>query len=669
MELTELLVRPYSTIAVSRLLRPPLPAIGPLVKQVKKKRFMGIFSWRQGSLATKLTLAMTSVVIVAVGSVTWLSLRRQQLSFRQELQQQAAIWVEALDLATSDVLNPLDSQAIAKIADRLGEDGLLVSGRIYRQDGRAIADIYENQLLLSDPQVDPFGEKLIDSDQVVYEWYADRLIAGKAVLADGQPIGAVSIGLSTEPLQLKMVTVRNQGLLVAAIAASVGAAIAVLLGRSIIGPLQEITAATEEFAEGDLTRHITVNSRDELGVLANSFNRMAEELRDLIESMAQRAEALHQSEAKNIALLNAIPDLMFEFSHDGTFVDFKGGRGDTILRPAGELLRKTVSDVLPAQLAKLYLKYVERTLQTREIQVFEYEWFINNKRRHFEARFVVSGENEVLAIVRDVTEGKLAQFELEQAKEAAEAANHAKSVFLANMSHELRTPLNAILGYSDLLREEVEDLGYEDLLPDLQKIRQAGLHLLSIISDVLDISKLEAGQMTLYLENFDIATLIAEVRTTVEPLVQKKNNTLSIHLARDLDSMYADRTKVKQILLNLLSNAANFTEKGSIVVNVRQDSQPETPEADPSMTLLFFSVSDTGIGMTLEQQEHIFEAFTQADNSTTRKYGGTGLGLAISQRFCELMGGEIIVESEANVGSTFTMRLPKMVVAEGGNGE
>ncbi|RKZ52981.1 MAG: hybrid sensor histidine kinase/response regulator [Candidatus Parabeggiatoa sp. nov. 2] len=246
---------------------------------------------------------------------------------------------------------------------------------------------------------------------------------------------------------------------------------------------------------------------------------------------------------------------------------------------------------------------------------------------------------------QEILERQQIEDALKYAKEAAETANTAKSKFMANMSHELRTPLNAIIGYSEMLKEEAEDLEQEDFIPDLQKIQAAGTHLLGLINDVLDLSKIEAGKMELFIEPVNIDTLINEVLSTVQPLVE--NNILEIERPDLLGEMQTDLTKLRQMLLNLLSNAAKFTEQGIIHLAVKREGDN-----------INFCVADNGIGMTEEQVQKLFQPFTQADSSTTRRYGGTGLGLAITKQFTEMMGGTLRVESEFGIGSTFTLSLP-----------
>lgn len=271
----------------------------------------------------------------------------------------------------------------------------------------------------------------------------------------------------------------------------------------------------------------------------------------------------------------------------------------------------------------------------------------------------------IVGIAEDITQRKLAE-EFQKVAQSAVAANQAKSAFLANMSHELRTPLNAIIGYSDLLKEDAEDLGAEEFISDLDRIQRAGQHLLGLISDILDISKIEAGRMELYLETFNPVDLIDEVIATVEPLVMKNSNKLEVSFGSNLDGMYADLTKTRQILLNLLSNAAKFTKDGTITITITKDEKVRNEELSNAdiesegdyLSFLLFQVADTGIGMSAAQLEHLFQPFMQGDTSTTRQYGGTGLGLAISRHFCLMMGGDIEVESKLGSGSVFTVRLP-----------
>ncbi|MEG4998313.1 MASE1 domain-containing protein [Microcoleus sp. B4-D4] len=371
---------------------------------------------------------------------------------------------------------------------------------------------------------------------------------------------------------------------------------------------------------------------------------------------------------------------------DGCFLD----ANESFLRSLGweqqELIGRTVSDIGMLvnsedndRITKIL--QAQKSIGNQEIKIRTKagevrDWLLS-------AELIDLGSTQcVLIMTSDITE-RLRSEEFRRGKEAAEAANQSKSIFLANMSHELRTPLNAIIGYSELLQEDAREIPVdEEFIDDLLKINTAGHHLLALIKDILDFSKIEAGRTDLHLETFSILNLVKEAIATIAPMADKNSNILEIQCPEDIGSMQSDLTKLRQSLLNLLSNASKFTCSGTITLAVIRS--PETPaeaakrrkklaayrgdKTENSSSLLsssqdwiVFTVKDTGIGMNSEQLAKIFDPFTQADSSTTKKYGGTGLGLTITQKFCEMMGGDISACSELEKGSTFTIRLPAII--------
>lgn len=271
-------------------------------------------------------------------------------------------------------------------------------------------------------------------------------------------------------------------------------------------------------------------------------------------------------------------------------------------------------------------------------------------------RVQFEGRPAMITGLADISDRKRMEGELHKAIWASEQATRAKSDFVANMSHELRTPLNAIIGYSEILFEDAQSAGREAEKEDLRKIQDAGKHLLGLIDNILDLSKIEAGKMTLYLETFELRPMVNSVAATVTPLAKKTGNALVVNCTDEVGTIHSDMTKVRQTLFNLLSNACKFTRNGTITLTALRD----TSEA---VDWIEFQVRDTGIGMAPDQQAKVFEAFIQADDSTTRTYGGTGLGLAITMSFCRLMGGDVTLTSEAGKGTTFTVRLPAVTHA------
>ncbi len=397
--------------------------------------------------------------------------------------------------------------------------------------------------------------------------------------------------------------------------------------------------------------------------------------------------------ARNDAILDVALDCVILMDESGRIVQFNPAAERTFGYRTAEAVGTELAElIVPAEKRDAYRTALGRYLTAGDTEILNRRLELMAVRRGGEefpvevaiAPISSDGTAMFAGYLRDITERKRAERELAHhtrelrhsrdaerqnagqlaalvdqlriTQRQAEAATRAKSEFLASMSHELRTPLNAIILYSELLQEEAADDGHQGSIPDLQRIQSAGKHLLDLINGILDLSKIEAGKMALALEPFEVKAMIDDLVDTVSPLVHKNNNTLTVQCAADVGVMIGDQTKTRQILLNLLSNASKFTRDGRIAVAIRRSIlREDTPCVE-------FAVTDTGVGMTLEQSHKVFDAFTQADVTTTRKYGGTGLGLAIVSRFCDLMGGTVSVDSRLGEGSRFVVRLPLEMV-------
>jgi adenylate cyclase len=433
-----------------------------------------------------------------------------------------------------------------------------------------------------------------------------------------------------------------------------GALLTFFIVRSIARPLGYLIGAIDGLSAGDLDVAVPSPGPNEIGAMARTLALFRDSLKERNRLTAER-ERERQTLSAAIA---TISDGFVLYDKEDRIV-VCNDRVHEIYPAVADLFRPGTSfrEILESAVARQLIDLAGHTPE---------EWIADRMRQHAAPHSVVeytfqgnrwvriserkTQDGGTVTVYTDITELKHRQMELEQAREQAEQASRTKSQFLASMSHELRTPLNAIIGYSEILQEDVADLGRDNLVSDLKKIEGAGRHLLGLINDILDLSKVEAGRMDVFIEDVEIVPLLEEVRAIIIPLADKNGNVTEFHMAENLGTMRTDRTKLKQSLLNILSNASKFTENGrlTLVADRFESNRP----------MIRFAISDTGIGMTEEHLGRLFEAFSQADASTTKKYGGTGLGLAITRHFCQLLGGDVTVSSRPGEGSTFTITLP-----------
>ena len=537
---------------------------------------------------------------------------------------------------------------------------------------RGRMDGYLDQLALRKPQLVAAvraerGEFEKAANDAVDKYTNDQRVIGNSLLAQARDHSVKVDQLLTSLINelreeltaerngiVEGVTSATQQTLIADLAIVVlGVLLTFVILRSIAIPLRRLVAAIDGLSASNLSVPIPPAGPDEIGAMARTLSLFRDSLRER-DRFAAEAERQRKTIAAAIATISEgfvlydSEDRIVLFNEQ--FRDIYPGLADIIKQGT------TFEQVLEAVVSRSLVDLGNQSPQ---------DWVAERKARRehsggfaeyrYGGRYIRISERRIqgggtVAVYSDITELRQHNIELEQARELSEVANQTKSQFLANMSHELRTPLNAIIGYSEILQEDATDSGQEELIPDLKKIEGAGRHLLGLINDILDLSKVEAGKMDVFIEEIDIPSLLDEVKAIITPLVAKNGNTLEVHLADRIGGMRTDRTKVKQCLLNVLSNASKFTQNGKLTVGV------ERPERDRPMVQI--TISDTGIGMSEEQLGRLFQAFSQADASTTKKFGGTGLGLAITRHFCRLLGGDVTVASQVGKGSTFTIVLP-----------
>jgi signal transduction histidine kinase/DNA-binding response OmpR family regulator len=531
-----------------------------------------------------------------------------------------------------------------------------------------------------------------------------RVIAAHAAIAPLEWLVLVERPLADAYAPLRAPIIRSTVIFVLGLGLSILAS--VLLARRMVAPIRTLQEGAARIGAGDLAHRIEVRTGDELEALGQEFNRTAAQLEQSYAGLEQKVEARTRELAETLQqqrtlsevsqIVSSTLDLQTVLTtivahavqlskvEGGTIYEFDEaeqvfvpranfGIGEDLieaLRDSRIHVGETVVGQAAATRAAVQIPDLASEPTYRLLDVLERAGFrallavpLLREERVIGALVVrrkaagAFSEQTVELLQTFATQSALAiqnarLFEAIQAqgRELQLASQH-KSQFLANMSHELRTPMNAIIGVGEMLLEDARDQGHHDEIEPLERILRAAQHLLALINDILDLSKIEAGKMDILLESFPIGSLVEDVVATIRPLVEKNANRFQLDCPADVGTMRADPTRVRQALLNLTSNAAKFTEGGTITITARRHRREDSD-------WVTVAVTDTGIGMTAEQTEKLFQEFTQADASTTRKYGGTGLGLAISRRFCRLMGGDITVQSTPGHGSTFTISLP-----------
>ena len=584
----------------------------------------------------------------------------------EQIQQEAAVAFEALVRAagagTQAVLDTIQGQAdrsVRRIDDLVSGLDPDLSLALIVPLSRLRTSAMGNSSILATRQTElqatAEGRGLTEENSTL----STQLSNAVAALVAGSKKGIATATEQTQSVQ----KFGRIGLLAVVALSLISSALMVWLyvGRNIVARLTALSDRMLTLAQGDLKSPLPQSGTDEIGRMAQAlgvFRATAVEmeeanLKEIREARERLTDAI-ETISEGFSLYDADDKLVVCNSHyrelfaSHAEVMVPGTSFETILRTATERgLIKDAEGRREAWIAERIARHhaasemhIQRRSDGRWIQVSERK----------------TANGGVVAIYADITELKQHEAELAAARDAADEANRTKSSFLANMSHELRTPLNAIIGLTDMMVGNAARFGTEKALEPLRRVHRAGTHLLGLINQVLDLSKIEAGKLELNLESVSLRPLVEEVIGTARPLAEQNKNRLSVECPSDLPPIEADAMRVRQILLNLLSNACKFTKDGSIILRVVR-------AVHQSQDCIAFAVTDSGIGMTPEQLGRLFEEFSQGDATTARQYGGTGLGLAITRRLCQMMGGDVSVSSEVGKGTTFTVRLPVAAAA------
>jgi PAS domain S-box-containing protein len=622
------------------------------------QRRSAVFHWNDWPLTIKLTLVMSVLVIAAVTIVSLAYIHNEQRVAHQEMEEQARTILASLAVASSDEIYFSDTNKLSDIARRLDQTTNLSDVQFYDRSGRLIGDATD-ATAVQRFEPDPWGQTLIENNATSYSWLEKRLVAGQSITIGPDIYGAISIEISTDTLDARLAAIRNQGLIVALAAAIAGAWVSLLVSRPVTLPLKELAAATLSIGQGDFKFVSSIDQKDEVGVLSRSFAEMADHLAQSREGLENRTHQLSETADKlrnSTVSINYLDNILASMADtlivvDTEFIIRKANPAACALLgyPESELIGRPFRSVLAHDDFEddlLYQVLVQGLTRKVEGGYVSRNGAVTPVSFSSSRMLDEDGRCEgTVCVAQDITQRRRDHQALISARQDALEASRAKSEFLASMSHEIRTPMNAILGMANVL---IKTPLTSDQKEYVKLFQSAGSSLLALINDILDISKIEAGKLELEEISFDLVALVEDTVQIMALDAHQKGLELCLQIQQGTaTSLTGDPARLRQIIINLIGNAVKFTEHGEIVLCIENDANID------NSGFLLFSVSDTGVGIPAQHLGSVFDAFTQADSSITRKHGGTGLGLTISGQLVERMGGHIWVESEVGKGSTF----------------